>query len=80
LVPAKVFLTRIWPGCRVGTGALVVYSKTEGGPVLGVRIAAIVVGGFEVDMLREVVVLVVVAWRAMEGLRGKRWLGLEDLS
>jgi len=37
-----------------------------------VRIAAIVVGGFEVDMLREVVALVVVAWRAIGGLRGKR--------
>ena len=50
-MPAKVFLMRIWPGWRVGTGWEVVYSKTEAGPVLGVRIAAMV-EGIEVDILR----------------------------
>ena len=49
--PAKVFLTRIWCGCRLGTGASLMYSNTDGGPVLGVRTAAMVVGRVEVDIV-----------------------------
>jgi hypothetical protein len=60
-MPAKVFLTRIWPGWRVGMGWEVVYSKTEAGPVLGVRIAAIV-EGIEVDIFR----VLIFAWLGVE--------------
>ena len=57
-MPAKVFFTSTWPGCREGSGWSVLYSKTEGGPVLGVRIADMVLGA-EVAILQVVVAVVV---------------------
>lgn len=51
-MPLKVFLIRIWPGCRVGRGWVSVYWSLEESPVSGRRTARILEG-------REDIVVVV---------------------